>query len=207
MLRIICACAGLVAFSYLSPFHTCIGFGPNPRYADCFVRAGVARRILLLFSRFIGAVGVSVVDSIKLGRVSVGEMACGSTGCLSCRGKQSTSLSLSLSWSGRSLLFSILSKDLFLQFSVAGVSVGDSIRLLQLGAAVGRGTMAVGVEYHGGLGGMGFENTMVGGVVVYLVVSERARRISTREYVEKKRRCALLKRLFEILNPGVVENK
>ena len=80
----------------------------------------------------------------------------------------------------------------------------DSIGLLQLGAAVGRGTMAVGVEYHGGLGGMGFENTMVGGVVVYLVVSERARRISTREYVEKKRRCALLKRLFEILNPGVV---
>ena len=49
-----------------------------------------------------------------------------------------------------------------------------------------------------------FENTMVGGVVVYLVVSERARRISTREYVEKKRRCALVKRLFEILNPGVV---
>ena len=49
-----------------------------------------------------------------------------------------------------------------------------------------------------------FENTMVGGVVVYLVVSKRARRISTREYVEKKRRCALVKRLFEILNPGVV---
>ena len=73
--------------------------------------------------------------------------------------------------------------------------MGDSIRLLQLGAAVGRDTMAVCMEYHGGL---------VGGVVVYLVVSERARRISTREYVEKKRRCALLKRLFEILNPGVV---
>ena len=73
---------------------------------------------------------------------------------------------------------------MFVRFSVAGVSVGDAIRLLQLGAAVGRGTMAVGVEYHGGLGGMGFENTMVGGVVVYLVVSERARRISTREYVE-----------------------
>ena len=80
----------------------------------------------------------------------------------------------------------------------------DSIGLLQLGAAVGRGTKAVGVEYHGGLGGMGFENTMVGGVVVYLMVSKRARRISTREYVEKKRGCALVKRLFEILNPGVV---
>ena len=36
--------------------------------------------------------GVSVVDSIKLGRVLVGEMSCcGITGCLSCRGKQSTS--------------------------------------------------------------------------------------------------------------------
>ena len=64
--------------------------------------------------------------------------------------------------------------------------------------------MAVGVEYHGGLGGIGIENTMVGGVVVYWVVSERARRISTRAYVEKKRRCALVKGLFEILNAGVV---
>ena len=54
------------------------------------------RSLLLLFSGFIGAVGVSVVDSIKLGRVLVGEMSCGSTGCLSCRGKQSTSSSLSL---------------------------------------------------------------------------------------------------------------
>ena len=54
---------------------------------------------------------------------------------------------------------------MFLQFSVAGVSVGESMRLLQLvGAAVGRDTMAVGVEYHGGLGGIGIENTMVGGV-------------------------------------------
>ena len=55
---------------------------------------------------------------------------------------------------------------MFLQFSVAGVSVGESMRLLQLvGAAVGRDTMAVGVEYHGGLGGMGCGNTMVIGVV------------------------------------------
>ena len=43
--------------------------------------------------------------------------------------------------------------------------MGDSIRLLQLGAAVGRGTMAVGVEYHGGLGGMGIGSAMVIGVV------------------------------------------
>ena len=48
----------------------------------------------------------------------------------------------------------------------------DSIRLLQLGAAVGRDTMAVGVGYHGGLGGIGFENTMVGGVFVNWLVTE-----------------------------------
>ena len=43
--------------------------------------------------------------------------------------------------------------------------MGDSIRLLQLmGTTVGRGTMAVGVECHGGLGGIGIENTMVVGV-------------------------------------------
>ena len=82
--------------------------------------------------------------------------------------------------------------------------MGDSIRLLQLmETAVGRGTMADGVEYHGGLGGIGIENTMVGGVFI-LVGDRGSRRISTREYVEIKRRCALLKRLFEILNPGVV---
>ena len=44
--------------------------------------------------------------SIKLGGVllavgAVGEMSCGGTGCLSCRGKQSTSLSLLLSSSGQ----------------------------------------------------------------------------------------------------------
>ena len=44
--------------------------------------------------------------------------------------------------------------------------MGDSIRLLQLmGTAVGRDAMAVGVEYHGGWGGIGIENTMVDGVV------------------------------------------
>ena len=56
-------------------------------------------------------------------------------------------------------------KDLFLQFSVAGVSVGDANRLLQLvGTVVGRGAMAVSLECHGGLGGIGIENTMVDGV-------------------------------------------
>ena len=54
---------------------------------------------------------------------------------------------------------------MFLQFSVVGVSVGDSTRLLQVGTAVGRDAMAVGVEYHGGLGGIGIGNTMVDGVV------------------------------------------
>ena len=39
--------------------------------------------------------------------------------------------------------------------------MGDSIRLLQLGTAVGRDTMAAGVEYHGGLGGMGCGSAMV----------------------------------------------
>ena len=91
----------------------CVGF---------FVLAGAVRRLLLLLlllllSVFIGAVDLSVKDSIKLGEVllavgAVGEMSCcGSTGCLSCRGKQSTSSSLLLlllsSSLGRS--FSILS--------------------------------------------------------------------------------------------------
>ena len=44
------------------------------------------------------------------------------------------------------------------------VSVGDLISLLQLETAVGRGAMAVGVEYHGGLGGIGIKNSMVDGV-------------------------------------------
>ena len=85
----------------------CVGFVFVSRCADRFVCAGVARRILLLLSVFV-SVCLSVVDSIKLGRgVSLGEMSCGSTGCLSCRGKQSTSsLLLLLSSTGRS--FSIL---------------------------------------------------------------------------------------------------
>ena len=115
--------------------------------------------VLLLFSKFIGAVGVSVVDSIKLGKVtvSVGKMSCGGTGCLSCRGKQSTSSS---SLSGRSLLLCL---DLFFRFSVAGrASVGDSMRLLQLETAVGRYAMAVGVEYQGGLGGIGIGGAVEG---------------------------------------------
>ena len=47
---------------------------------------------------------------------------------------------------------------------MAGVSGGGSIRLLQLGAAVGRDAMAVGVEYQGGLGRIGIGDTMVIGV-------------------------------------------
>ena len=112
----------------------------------------------------------SIIRREVLLALVVGEMSCGSTGCLSCRGKQSTS-SLSVSSSGRSLLLLLL-LDLFVLFSVAGVSVGDAIRLLQLGAAVGRDAMAVGVEYQGGLGGIGIGkaveelgNPMVGGVV------------------------------------------
>ena len=55
---------------------------------------------------------------------------------------------------------------------MAGVSGGDSIRLLQMGTAVGRGTMAVGVEYQGGLGRMGFGSAMVIGVVKLMGVEE-----------------------------------
>ena len=76
-----------------------VGFVLNPLGADCFVR-GVTRRILLLlFSVFVGSVDLSVGDAIKLDRavVALGEMSCcGSTGCLSCQGKQSTSSSLLL---------------------------------------------------------------------------------------------------------------
>ena len=42
------------------------------------------------------------------------------------------------------------------------MSVVDSIRLLQLGAAVGRDVMAVGVEYQGGLGGIGIGKAVEG---------------------------------------------
>ena len=41
------------------------------------------------------------------------------------------------------------------------MSVGDAVRLSQWGTAVGRDAMAVVVEYHGGLGGMDGENTIV----------------------------------------------
>ena len=75
--------------------------------------------------------------------------------------------------------------------------MGDSIGLLQLGAAVGRGTMTVGVEYHGGLGGMGIGNPMVISVVKYWLVYKRARKICTREYVEIKRRCAHVKSILK----------
>ena len=75
----------------------------------CVVRllSGRSLLLLLLLSVFGGSVDMSVVDSIiKLGEVLLavsagGEMPCGCTGCLSCRGKQSTSLLLLLSsWIG-----------------------------------------------------------------------------------------------------------
>ena len=88
--------------------------------------SGVGRRVFGRRRSLSLLVDLSVEVSIKLGEVllavgvgALGEMSCGSTGCLSCRGKQSTSSSSSSSSSsGRSLLF-----------SVAGVSVGDSIKL------------------------------------------------------------------------------
>ena len=49
----------------------------------------VCHGALLLVS--VVSVDLSVGDSIKLGRLSV-EVSCGSTDCLSCRGKQSTTL-------------------------------------------------------------------------------------------------------------------
>ena len=73
-------------------------------------------------------------DSIKLGRVSM-EMSCGGTGCLSCRGKQSTLLLLLLlSSSGRR--------------ADCLVPVPFGVRLR--GACVGLCVMAVREnEYHG----------------------------------------------------------
>ena len=76
--------------------------------------SGRSLLFLILLQVLSVLVDLSVKDSIKLGGVllaAVGEISCGGTGCLSCRGKQSTSSSSS---SGRSLLlflilFSILS--------------------------------------------------------------------------------------------------
>ena len=69
---------------------------------------------------------MSVVDLIILGRALValgtGEMSCGSTGCLSCQGKQSTSVLLVSSLDGS---FSKFALDLFLQLAV-DVSVADA---------------------------------------------------------------------------------
>ena len=80
---------------------------------------------------------------------------------------------------------------------MAGVSVEDSVRLLQLmGTAVGRGAMAVGVEYQGGaVEGLG--NPMV--TLLILGGCPRLRRISTEAYVENNRRCALVKGILNSL--------
>ena len=69
----------------------CVGFW-DLRSTDRFVLAGVVHclLLLLLLSVFIGAVRLSVEDSIKLGEVLLavgavdGMSGCGSTGCLSC---------------------------------------------------------------------------------------------------------------------------
>ena len=62
------------------------------------------------------------------------------------------------------IIFNIIVGCVFTIFS-GRVSVGDSMRLLQLGAVMGRDAMTVDVEYHGGLGGIGIGSAMVIGVV------------------------------------------
>ena len=74
--------------------------------------------------------------------------------------------------------------------------MGDSIRLLQLGTAAGRDSMAVHVEYQGGLGGIGIGNTMVIGVKIGACPRGYVGLVLGSTY---KIRRALVKRLFEIL--------
>ena len=69
-----------------------------------------------------GLADLPVEDSIKLGEGllavgAVGEITCGSTGCLSCRGKQSTSLLLLLSSSSGGVIFNIIVGFIFTVFS------------------------------------------------------------------------------------------
>ena len=111
---------------------------------------------------------MSVVDSIKLGRVSValviGEMSCGSTGCLSCQEKQSTSVLLVSSLDGS---FSTFASDLFLQLAM-DVSVADARNVFRQGTGVkgvGAGVVMAG---HSGLGGMGGKNTIVTLLVAWI---------------------------------------
>ena len=73
---------------------------------------------------------------MKLGGVllavgAVDEMSCGGTGCLSCLSKEAINIIIII---------------IIIVGAVAGVYVGDSIELLQLGTAVGRGAMAFGME-------------------------------------------------------------
>ena len=58
-------------------------------------------------------------------------------------------------------IFNIIVGFIFTIFSGEAGVRWDSMRLLQLGSAVGRDSMAAGVEYHGGLGGIGIKNAMV----------------------------------------------
>ena len=73
--------------------------------------------LIFILSVLVGSVVLSVVDAMELGEglLAVGalETSCCRTGCLSCRGKQSTSLLLLLSSSGR--LFSNRYADCFLR--------------------------------------------------------------------------------------------
>ena len=91
---------------------------------------------------------LSVLDSIKLGRalVALGGMSCGGTGCLSCRGKQSTSSSLLLS--GLSLLLLLLCFGPNPWYADYFVSVFFGVDLR--GACVGLCVYAgIENEYHG----------------------------------------------------------
>ena len=50
-------------------------------------------------------------------------------------------------------------------------------------------------------------NPMVISVVKYWLVSKRARRICTREYVGIKRRCALVKSILKLHRTGIVTKR
>ena len=84
--------------------------------------------------------------------------------------------------------------------------MGDSSRLVQLmGTAVGRSAMAVGVKYHGGLGGMGIENGMMIGVKIEECPRGYVGLVLGLVLVRRKRaKVRVCEEYFEILNTGVV---
>ena len=61
----------------------------------------------------------------------------------------------------RGVHFQYYCRIYFYNFQWRGGLWLDSIRLLQLGTAVGRDSMAVDMAYHGGFGGMGIKNVMM----------------------------------------------